>query len=92
MSSYKCPICGQILAAINEDSLKALIEAHMRSHMDNVNLVKTKTSREQLIQAIKNRIKITKMNVRRLEKELKEQKGILRILYKSLEMLESEKK
>ena len=88
MSSYKCPICGRILVAMNEDSLKALIEAHMRSHMDNVDLVKTKTSREQLIQIIKNRIKSTKMNIRRLERELKEQKNILKILCKSLEMLE----
>ena len=92
MSSYKCPICGRILAAMNEDSLKALIEAHMRSHMDNVNLMKTKTSREQLIQAIKNRIEATKMNIKRLERELKEQKNILKILYKSLQMLETEEK
>ena len=92
MSSYKCPICGRILAAMNEDNLKNLIEIHMRNHMNNIEIVKTKTSKEQLIQVIRNRIEVTKMNIERLERQLKEQRGILRILYKSLEMLESEKK
>ena len=89
MPSYKCPICGRRLAAATEDSLKTLIEAHMRGH---TYYVESKTPREQLIQAIKNRIKVTKMNIKRLERQLKEQKGILRILYKSLEMLGEEEK
>ena len=89
MPSYKCPICGRRLAAATEDSLKTLIETHIRGH---TYYVEPKTPREQLIESIKHRIEITKMNIRRLERELKEQKGILRILYKSLEMLESEKK
>ena len=92
MPSYVCPICGRRLSAASEDNLKALVEAHMRSHMNHVEVVKTKTPREQLIWSIKNRIAVTKMNIKRLERELREQKGILRILYKSLEMLESEKK
>jgi len=89
MPSYKCPICGRRLATMNEDSLKTLIEAHMRGH---TYYVEPKTPREQLIQAIRNRIEVTKMNIERLERQLREQRGILRILYKSLEMLESEKK
>jgi len=59
--------------------------------MNHIEVVKTKTPREQLIWSIKNRIAATKMNIRRLERELKEQKGILKILYKSLEMLEAKK-
>jgi len=89
MPSYRCPICGRRLAAATEENLKNLIEIHMRGH---TYYVEPKTPREQLIQAIKNRIEVTKMNIKRLERQLKEQKGILRILYKSLEMLESEKK
>ena len=89
MPSYVCPICGRRLAAATEDSLKTLIEAHMRGH---TYYVEPKTPREQLIQAIRNRIEVTKMNIERLERQLREQRGILRILYKSLEMLESEKK
>ena len=92
MPSYRCPICGRQLSAVTEDCLKALIETHMRSHMNHVEIIKPKTPKEQLIESIKNRIAITKMNIKRLERQLKEQKGILRILYKSLEMLESEKK
>ena len=91
MPSYVCPICGRRLSAATEDNLKSLIEAHMRSHMNHVEIIKPKTPREQLIQAIRNRIAVTKMNIRRLERELKEQKGILKILYKSLEMLEAKK-
>ena len=85
MPSYKCPICGRRLAAMNEDSLRALIEVHMRGH---TYYIEPTTPREQLIQAIKNRIEVTKMNIRRLERELKEQRGILKILYKSLKMLQ----
>ena len=91
MPSYVCPICGRRLTAASEDSLKSLIEAHMRSHMNHAEIIKTKTPREELIWSIKNRIAITKMNIKRLERELKEQKGILKILYKSLEMLEAKK-
>ena len=91
MPSYVCPICGRRLSAATEDNLKSLIEVHMRSHMNHVEIIKPKTPREQLIQAIRNRIAVTKMNIRRLERELKEQKGILKILYKSLEMLEAKK-
>ena len=90
MPSYKCPVCGKRLSAATEDSLKTLVEAHMRGH--DMEIVKTKTPREELIWSIKNRIAITKMNIQRLERQLREQRGILRILYKSLEMLESEKK
>ena len=60
----------------------------MREH---ASLTHIQTPREQLIQAIKNRIEVTKMNIKRLERELKEQKGVLKILYKSLEMLEAKK-
>jgi len=70
---------------MNEDSLKTLIEVHMRGH---TYYIEPRMPREQLIQAIKNRIEVTKMNIRRLERELKEQKGVLKILYKSLEILE----
>lgn len=91
MPSYVCPVCGRRLSAMNEDNLKTLIEVHMRSHMNDAEIVKTKTPREQLIWKIKDRITVTKMNIWRLEQELKEQKGILKILYKSLEMLEAEK-
>jgi len=91
MPSYRCPICGKKLAAINGENLKTLIEVHMKTHMNNIEIVKPKTPREQLIQAIRDRIEITKMNIKRLERQLKEQKGILKILYKSLEMLEAEK-
>ena len=87
MSVYVCPICGRRLEAMNEDNLRKLVEVHMRGH----DLIESKTPREQLIQVIKNRIKSTKMNIERLERELKEQKGILKILYKSLQMLEVEK-
>jgi len=89
MPSYVCPICGRRLSAATEDSLKALIEAHMRGH--DAEIVKTKTPREELIWSIKNRIAVTKMNIKRLERELREQRGILKILYKSLEMLEAKK-
>ena len=87
MPDYVCPICGRRLTAMNEDNLKTLIEVHMRGHGHT----ETKPSREQLIQAIKNRIKSTRMNIRRLERELEEQKNILKILHKSLQMLEAEK-
>ena len=50
------------------------------------------TSRDMLIQTIKNRIEVTKSNIQRLERQLKEQKGILKVLQKSLEILEAEKK
>ena len=86
---YRCPICGRKLSASSEDNLKSLIEIHMREH---ASLTHIQTPRDMLIQAIKDRIEVTKMNIKRLERQLKEQKGILRILYKSLEMLESEKK
>ena len=56
-------------------------------------IVKAKTPREQLIQSIKRRIEAEKMAIKQLERELKEHKEILKILYKSLEMLrESEEK
>ena len=91
MPSYRCPICGRRLTAVNGENLKTLIEVHMKTHMNNIEVIKPKTPREQLIESIKHRIEITKMNIRRLERELKEQKGILKILYKSLEMLEAKK-
>jgi len=59
----------------------------------NLTIVKAKTPREQLIQSIKRRIEAEKMAIKQLERELKEHKEILKILYKSLEMLrESEEK
>jgi len=59
--------------------------------MDSVEFIKVKTPTEQLVEDIKNRIEITKMNIRRLERELREQRGILEILYKRLEHLEAER-
>ena len=59
--------------------------------MDGVEFVKIRTPREQLIEDVKNRIMVTEMNIRRLERELKEQRGILETLYKRLEHLEAER-
>ena len=59
--------------------------------MDSVEFIKVKTPTEQLVEDIKNRIEITKMNIRRLERELREQKGILETLYKRLEHLKAER-
>jgi len=59
--------------------------------MSIIEFVKPKTPREQLIEDIKNRIMVTEINIRRLERELKEQRGILETLYKRLEHLEAER-
>ena len=88
MPTYTCPICGKRLSAMNENNLKSLIEVHMREHIP----IHIQTSRDMLIQTIKNRIEVTKSNIQRLERQLKEQKGILKVLQKSLEMLEAEKR
>ena len=53
-------------------------------------IIETKTPREELIQNVKNRIMIEKTIIKRLQREIQEHKRILRILYKSLEMLKTD--